>query len=90
MKLTKNRKLVLGLLMDGLGYLSYIVPLFGDFSDVLWAPISAYIMTKLYKGTLGKTAGVINFIEEALPVIDFIPTFTLTWVYEYVLKKKNK
>jgi len=46
-------------------------------------------MTKLYKGRVGKVAGVINFIEEAMPVIDFIPTFTLTWLYEYVFRKNK-
>ncbi len=89
MKLTKNKKLFLGILMDALGYMSYMFPVFGDFIDVLWAPLSAYIMTKLYKGRVGKVAGVINFIEEALPVIDFIPTFTLTWVYEFIFKKNR-
>ena len=89
MKLTKTKKLFIGILMDLLGYMSYLFPFFGEFIDVLWAPLSAYIMTKLYKGRIGKVAGVVNFIEEVLPIIDFIPTFTITWFYEYVLRKKK-
>jgi hypothetical protein len=43
----------------------------------------------MYKGTIGKAAGVIAFIEEIVPGLDFIPTFTLTWLYEYYQDKKN-
>ena len=42
---------------------------------------------KMYKGTTGKVAGIIGFIEEIFPFIDIIPTFTLTWLYTYVYKK---
>jgi len=44
-------------------------------------------MTKMYKGIIGKIAGVVTFIEEILPVFDVIPTFTLTWIYTQVIKK---
>jgi len=47
-------------------------------------------MTKLYKGKPGKVAAVINFVEEALPGFDVIPTFTLMWLYTYVLSGKKK
>lgn len=84
----KKTKLVLGILFDLIGMLSYIVPVLGEFTDIFWAPISVFIMTAMYKGTVGKVAGVISFIEEAFPFIDFIPTFTLTWIYKYVIKKE--
>jgi hypothetical protein len=41
----------------------------------------------MYKGNLGKIGGVLSTIEELLPGIDFIPTFTLTWIYKYVITK---
>ena len=41
----------------------------------------------MYKGSIGKVGGIIAFVEEALPGLDFIPTFTLTWVYTYIIKK---
>lgn len=83
---SKNKKLVLGLVLDALGYLSFIFPLM----DIVWAPLSGYLMTKLYKGKPGKIAGIITFIEEALPFVDVIPTFTLMWLYTYVFVKKPK
>lgn len=83
--MSKNKKLLLGLLFDACGYISYIFPPF----DFIWAPLSAYLMTKLYKGTSGKVAAVISFIEEALPLVDVIPSFTLMWVYTYVFNKSE-
>lgn len=87
-KSDKNTKLVLGIIFDLIGMLSYIVPVFAEVTDVFWAPLSVFIMTAMYKGTVGKVAGVISFIEEVFPFIDFIPTFTLTWIYKYIIKKE--
>lgn len=81
----KYKKLTLGIIFDALGYVSIIFPPF----DFVWAPLSAYLMTKLYKGKKGKIAAAISFIEEALPVLDVIPTFTLMWLYTYVISKKK-
>ena len=83
----KNRNLVLGILFDGIGMLSFTVPFLGEFSDVVWAPITGFLMTQMYKGTLGKAAGVLAFLEEIIPFADVIPTFTLTWIYNYWIKK---
>jgi len=88
--MNKYKKLTLGFFLDALGYASYIFPGLGEFTDFVWAPLSAYIMTKLYKGKPGKVAAVINFVEEALPGFDVIPTFTLMWLYTYVLSGKKK
>ncbi|MBQ4819108.1 hypothetical protein [Aquimarina sp. MMG016] len=85
----KYKKLGLSLLFDGLGMASYIIPGIGEFADILWAPLSGWLMTRMYKGNIGKAAGAITFIEEALPGLDIIPTFTIMWVYTYVLKKKE-
>lgn len=84
---TKNKDLVLSLFFDFVGYFSYAIPFFGEFSDVIWAPISALLLAKIYKGSIGKIAGTIEFIEEFLPFTDFLPTFTLTWIYTYIIKK---
>ena len=84
----KNRNLVLGLLFDGIGMLSFTVPFLGEFSDVVWAPLAGFLMTWMYKGTVGKVGGTITFLEEILPFSDFIPTFTLTWIYNYWIKRK--
>ncbi len=86
--MNKYTVLLIGLLLDGVGMLSYLFPGIGEASDAIWAPISGWLMTKLYKGREGKIAGVITFIEEAIPGIDIIPTFTLMWIYTYVITRK--
>ena len=83
----KQNKLFIGIACDIVGMGSYLIPGAGELFDIVWAPLSLYIMTKLYKGTPGKVAGVVSFIEEALP-IDFVPTFTLMWFYTYKIKKE--
>ncbi|MER3373666.1 MAG: hypothetical protein RIM83_03430 [Allomuricauda sp.] len=85
----KYRNLLLGLLFDGIGMLSFMIPGIGEFSDVIWAPIAGWLMTRLYKGRVGQAAGLIAFAEELIPGMDIIPTFTLTWIYTYVLNKKK-
>ena len=85
----KSRDLVLGILFDAIGMLSFTVPFIGEFSDVIWAPLAGFLMTWMYKGTIGKVGGTIAFLEEILPFTDFIPTFTLTWIYNYWIKKQN-
>ncbi|NRT11868.1 hypothetical protein [Flavobacterium sp. 14A] len=83
------RNLILGIAFDAIGMLSFAIPFVGEFSDVVWAPLAGYLMTRMYKGTVGKVGGIIAFIEEALPFTDVIPTFTLTWIYTYLIKGKR-
>lgn len=85
----RTRKLLLGLLLDGVGMISFTIPLLGEFSDVIWAPVAAFIMTRMYKGRVGRVASVLTFIEEALPFTDIIPSFTLTWIYTYYFQSRN-
>lgn len=88
----KYQKLALSLLFDAIGYVSYIIPGLAEFTDIIWAPAAAYLMSKMYKGNQGKIAAAIVFVEEALPGLDAIPTFTLMWLYTYVFvgKKEKK
>ena len=80
-KMSKNKKLALSILLDAVGLIPFI--------DLVWAPTSAYLMTKMYKGNKGKIAGIITFIEEFLPGLDFIPTFTLMWLVTYVFNTND-
>ncbi|WP_298479974.1 hypothetical protein [uncultured Maribacter sp.] len=82
----KIKNLLFGLLFDGIGMLSFAIPFIGEFSDVIWAPVSAWLMTRLYKGKVGKAAGLVSFVEELVPGLDIIPTFTIMWLYTYVFK----
>lgn len=88
--MNRYKKLALSILLDAIGYVSFIIPGVGEFSDVIWAPLSAWIMVKLYKGNPGKVAAVVSFVEEALPGVDVIPTFTIMWFYTEFLSNKKK
>jgi len=84
----KTRDLLLGLLFDAIGMLSFAIPGIGEFSDVIWAPLAGFLMTWMYKGAIGKVAGVFTFLEEILPFTDIVPSFTLMWIYKYLIKKQ--
>lgn len=79
--LSKNQKLALGIIFDIIGVITFI--------DLIWAPLSAYLISKMYRGRKGKVAGVFSFIEEILPGMDFIPSFTIMWLITYVFQKEE-
>lgn len=85
----KLRNLFLGLLFDAVGMLSFILPGIGEFSDVIWAPLAGWLMTRMYKGKIGQAAGLVTFVEELIPGLDAVPTFTIMWVYTYLLSGKK-
>lgn len=80
--------LALCLLMDMLGCASYALPFVGELFDIVWAPISAVIFWRMFGGARGLFGGSLNFLEELLPGLDIIPTFTITWFLQYY--KRNK
>jgi len=77
----KYQKLLVSIAFDAIGFI--------PFTDIVWAPLSAYLMTKMYKGKQGKLAAIVSFIEEAIPFSDVVPTFTIMWFYCYVIKKEE-
>jgi hypothetical protein len=83
--LSMKKRFWIGLLFDALGMLSFFFPV----ADVVWAPLSAYLMIRMYPGTTGKIAGVVSFLEEAIPGMDFFPSFTLTWLYTYLFERRK-
>lgn len=85
----KNKKLVLGILFDAIGMVSFVIPGIGEFADVVWAPLAGFLMTKMYEGRVGKVAGVLTFLEEIILFTDIIPSFTITWIYTYWIKKRG-
>ena len=85
----KIKYLFLGLFFDALGMVSFIVPGIGEFSDIIWAPVAGWLMTRMYKGRIGQVAGLITFVEELLPGIDLVPSFTLMWIYTFLIKGKK-
>ena len=90
MDYSKKKLLQKGIILDLIGMSTMFIPIAGAFIDLLWAPYAAKQMSDMYEGKKGKIASVIVFIEEILPGLDFIPTFTLMWLYTFVWKKQPK
>lgn len=86
----KYKYLLLSLAFDAIGMLSFVIPGIGEFSDVIWAPLAGWLMTRLYKGKIGQAAGVFTFIEELVPGMDVVPSFTIMWVYTFLISSKTK
>jgi hypothetical protein len=82
--------LLLCIVMDLIGYASFAIPGLGEFSDIIWAPISAYIFYKTFGGWKGAFGSIFNFAEEILPFTDFIPSFTIMWIWQYFTKQQPK
>ena len=85
----KQPSLIFCILMDVAGYATYAIPGLGEFADILWAPISSLIFMRTFGGWKGALGGVGNFIEEILPGMDFIPSFTIMWFIQNTQKKNN-
>ena len=77
--------LVSCLLMDAIGTAVILIPVAGE---IIWAPISAFIYWRMFGFRKGFFGGVFSFFEELIPGLDFIPTFTISWVLLYF--KRNK
>ena len=77
----KTPSLWVAVVLDILGMVTFTIPGVGEFGDVVWAPLSAYLFSRLY-GTdkVAKWGAIFNFAEEILPFSDFCPTFTIAWL----------
>jgi hypothetical protein len=80
----KKSKLIAGIIFDLIGFATPFL------LDLLWAPISGYLMSKMYNGKMGKTASVLVTIEELIPGLDIIPSFTIMWFYTYVINVEKQ
>eukprot|EP01108_Squamamoeba_japonica_P007952 TRINITY_DN6912_c0_g1_i1.p1 TRINITY_DN6912_c0_g1~~TRINITY_DN6912_c0_g1_i1.p1 ORF type:complete len:128 (-),score=18.06 TRINITY_DN6912_c0_g1_i1:17-400(-) len=69
-------KLFLAIVIDLIGLGSYLIPGLGEGADTLWAPVSSFLIYKMFnRGDMA----VLGFAEEALPFLDFIPTACIAW-----------
>ena len=82
----KYTRLLAGLAVDLVGMSSYALPLVGESSDLVFAPLSGLACWLLYGKTLGGLGGVFGALEEWGPGTDVIPTLTLVWLYKYSLR----
>lgn len=87
---SKYKKLLLSILLDLVGMASYLIPGLGENIDFVWAPLSAYLITKIFQNKISKYTAVVGFVEEALPFSDVLPTFTITWILSELYDKKKK
>jgi hypothetical protein len=68
------------MLIDIVGSSSELIPIIGEVTDVLWAPIAAILMRNLFYGS--NVVLVLEFAEEILPFTDILPLATLCWVLD--------
>lgn len=63
------------IILDVIGCVSYIFLPLGP----VWAFVSGVIFYFMFGKKFGMLGGVFSFIEELIPGVDFIPTFTIAW-----------
>ncbi len=63
------------IILDVIGCLSYLVLPLGP----VWAVLSGIIFYFMFGKKFGVLGGIFSFIEELLPGVDLIPTFTIAW-----------
>lgn len=85
-KIGKLPPLWICILLDAIGMASYFIPGWGEWIDVVWAPVSAFLFYVLFGGKTGTIGAAITFAEEALPFADIIPMFTIGY---FIRKKEN-
>lgn len=74
-------KLLVCLLIDVIGSASEALPIVGELTDVVSAPVLGLILQKLYPGS-SKFVFFFEFAEEILPLTDFIPFATICWAVD--------
>ena len=74
-------KLLLCLFIDLVGDTSFLLPGVGEAEDLLWAPVAALAVRKLFDSNF---LTLLEFSKEILPVTDVLPVATLAWLLENV------
>jgi hypothetical protein len=83
----KRLKLIAAIVIDLVGFASYLVPVIGPLSNLIWGPISGLLILLLFPTR--KKMAVLGVAEEMIPFIDFVPTASLTWALDYVKDAKQ-
>lgn len=73
-------KLVICLAIDLIGTSSEFIPFVGELSDVVWAPVAALLLRRLFGNN--NILAVLEFTEELLPFTDLLPLATIGWVVD--------
>ncbi len=78
------------LLMDAIGCIPFLIPVIGEAFDIMWAPVSAIIFYFAFGGRKAMFGAAFSFVEEIVPFMNFIPTFSIAWLWQkYMLKKPD-
>jgi len=80
-------KLLICVAIDIIGSSSELVPLLGEVSDLVWAPIAATILQNLFESN--RVLFFLELTEEILPLTDIIPLATLAWVVDTYFGDSN-
>ena len=87
---SKKPSLAFCILMDLIGMASFVFPALGEWSDVFWAPLSAWIFYQSFGSVGGLLGGAFSFLEEIIPFTDIIPTFTIAWYFQNKLSASRQ
>lgn len=82
--MNKWKNLIVGIVIDGIGMSTYLVPALGESADLVFAPLQAWYIYNTYGDAF--MAGV-GLAEELVPFTDIIPSCTIAWVKNEVMKK---
>jgi hypothetical protein len=70
----RSLKLIVSLIIDLIGYVSYLVPFWGEISDILFFLVEA---GWIYYAYGSKKLAIFGGLEELLPFTDFLPASTI-------------
>ena len=86
----KRIKYLIGsIFLDLIGMFTYLIPVFGEIGDVIFAPFYGLAIFVMYRKRVfsASVGGTVGLIEELLPGTDIIPTATLMWIYTFIIRK---
>lgn len=65
--------LILCIVLDVIGMASFTIPFIGEFSDVIWAPLSGFVYYRLFSGKMGVFGECSAFWKKRYPLPIFYP-----------------
>lgn len=89
-KKNKYLKLFIALVIDVLGVVaSSALPILGEFTDLIFGPLSGLATFLMFRGKVGIFGGVFETIEEMVPIplVDATPGVSIVWWVKYVMRK---
>lgn len=79
-------KLIVCIVVDLVGTSSELIPVLGEVTDVVWAPVAALILRSIYGSNV---ILALEFAEEILPFTDILPLATICWFIDTYQPESN-